>query len=402
MRRISDPLLFGLCLCATLLGLFFVFDAGYARSLAAGGGTIPREFASQIVFVLISVPLGFYLGGVRPERWERAARPLWYLTILSLIAVEVVGASQNGAKRWLGAGPIMVQPAEFAKLTAVLYLAACLASRKVWSEVVRPARDFPSWLDRVAVPKAIRLWPFATVLVAALLIELEPDLGTSALLVASSFLLFLPGRVTGKSLLVGLGLGVVVVGGIVQKQPYRMERITNHVQRWMPGVSDDAGYQTTQSEQGMADGGLSGVGIGRGRAKYFLPATTTDFIAATIAEEAGLVGSLSVLGLLGAITFRLFTLAKRAPTEYGRLALYGICALVGVQTCTNYMMANGFLPAIGIPLPFFSSGGSSLISLWVAVGVAQAACLAPAPVVEKIKAKAKARSRRVVRVARVP
>ena len=398
MRRISDPLLFGLCLTATFLGLFFVFDAGYARSLSGGGGTIPKEFTMQIVFIVISLPLGLFLGGVRPEKWEKASRPLWILTILSLIAVEAVGASQNGAKRWLGAGPIMVQPAEFAKLTVVLYLAACLASRKLWSEVVKPARDFPSWLDRVLVPKVVRCWPFATVLLAAFLIEHEPDLGTAAVLVATAFLMFLPGRVSVKSLVVGLGLGALVVGGIVKKQPYRMERITNHVQRWKPGVSDDAGYQTTQSEQGMADGGVTGVGIGRGRAKYFLPATTTDFIAATIAEEAGLVGSLSVLGLLGAITFRLFALARRAPTEYGRLTLYGICAWFGIQTCTNYMMANGFLPAIGIPLPFFSSGGSSLISLWAAVGVAQAACLAPSPVTEG--ANARSRPRRVVRVAR--
>ena len=398
MRRISDPLLFGLCLIATLLGLFFVFDAGYARSLAGGGGTIPKEFTMQIVFILIAVPLGLFLGGVRPEKWEKAARPLWYLTILSLIAVEVVGASQNGAKRWLGAGPVMVQPAEFAKLTVVLYLAACLASRKLWSEVVKPAKDFPTWLDRIAVPKLVRCWPMMTVLVAALLIEIEPDLGTAAVLLATAFLMFIPGRVTGKSLLVGAVLGTMVMFVIVQKQPYRMERITNHVHRWDIGVSDDAGYQTTQSEQGMADGGVMGVGIGRGRAKYFLPATTTDFIAATIAEEAGLVGSLGVLALLGAITFRLFALARRAPTEYGRLVLYGICAWFGIQTCTNFMMANGFLPAIGIPLPFFSSGGSSLISLWAAVGVAQAACLMPAPVIEKVKAKV--RPRRAVRVVR--
>ena len=398
MRRISDPLLFGLCLVASLLGLFFVFDAGYARSLAGGGDMIPREFMMQGIFLLVSVPLGFFLGGVRPDAWRRAARPLWYATLAALVAVEVVGASQNGAKRWLGAGPMMVQPAEFAKLTGVLYLAACLASRKVWSEVVRPSRNFPDWLDRVLIPKGIRLWPFATVLVAAYLIESEPDLGTAALLVATAFLLLLPGRVTLKSILVGVVLGALAVGVIVQKQPYRMERITSHLQRWEPGVSDDAGYQTTQSEQGMADGGVTGVGIGRGRAKSFLPATTTDFIMATPAEEAGLVGALGILALLGAVTARLFSLARRAPTPFGSLVLYGICAWFGIQTCTNMMMANGFLPAIGIPLPFFSSGGSSLISLWIAVGVAQAACLAPLPRPEGVARPV--RARRGVPVAR--
>ena len=135
----------------------------------------------------------------------------------------------------------------------------------------------------------------------------------------------------------------------------------------------------------MADGGVAGVGIGRGRAKYFLPATTTDFILATIAEETGLWGSLGVLALLGAITGRLVWLARKARSEFGGLVLYGIAAWFGIQTCTNFMMANGFLPAIGIPLPFFSSGGSSLLSLWAAVGVAQASCIAPVVAREKAK-----------------
>ena len=379
MRRISDPLLFGLCLVATLLGLFVVFDAGYARSLAKDGGMVPREFTMQVVFLLLSVPLGFFLGGIAPEKWEKRARPLWYATILALFAVEFVGMSQNGARRWLGVGMFSLQPAEFAKLTAILYLAACFAKRAAWSEIPRKRiRDIPTWLDKWLGPKLFRWWPFFTILIAAAAIEMEPDLGTAAVLVATAFLMCLPGRVSRSSLLIGV-VGAILGGYLlVQKQPYRMERITNHVHRWDKGVSDDAGYQTTQSEQGMADGGVTGVGIGRGRAKYFLPATTTDFIAATIGEETGLLGSLGVLALLGAITGRLAWLGYKARSTYGGLVLYGIAAWFGIQTCTNFMMANGFLPAIGIPLPFFSSGGSSLLSLWAAVGVAQSACMTPA------------------------
>lgn len=385
MRRISDPVLFGLCLVASLLGLFAVLDAGYARSIASGKGTIPREFLMQVVFLAPSVILGFVMGGIRPDRMQKNARWIWYATIVALVSVEFIGVSQNGARRWLGVGSASLQPAEFAKLTAVIYLSACLANRKAWDEVRRPARDFVTWLDNVAVPKLKRCWPFLTVLVAAGLIEMEPDLGTAAVVVATAFLMFLPGRVTKTSLLVGIA--GLVLGGLVmvQKQPYRMERFTNHAKRWDKGVADDAGYQTTQSEQGIADGGVTGVGIGRGRAKYFLPATTTDFILATVGEETGLLGSLGVLALLGAITGRIFYLARKAPTEFGALTLYGIAAWFGIQTCTNFMMANGFLPAIGIPLPFFSSGGSSIISLWAAVGVAQAALLAPSAAKPKEK-----------------
>lgn len=392
MRRISDPMLFGLCLVASLFGLFAVLDAGYARSIASDKGTIPSEFIMQVVFLAPSVVLGFVLGGIRPEKIQKHARWIWYATILSLVAVEVIGVSQNGARRWLGVGRFSLQPAEFAKLTAVVYLAACLAGRKIWAEVRKPSRDAVTWLDNVAVPKLKRCWPFVTVLVAAALIETEPDLGTAAIVVATAFLMFLPGKVTKTSLLVGVA-GLVLAGFVmVEKQPYRMERFLNHSKRWDKGVADDAGYQTTQSEQGIADGGVTGVGIGRGRAKYFLPATTTDFILATIGEETGLLGSLGVLALLGAITGRIFYLARKAPTEFGSLLLYGIAAWFGIQTCTNFMMANGFLPAIGIPLPFFSSGGSSIISLWAAVGVAQAALRAPAVAREKTKQTVSARA----------
>lgn len=387
MRRISDPLLFGLCLTASLLGLFVVLDAGYARSLAGEGGALPREFTMQAFFLLVSVPLGFFLGGIRPGWWERAAKPLWLATVVALAAVMVIGVSQNGAKRWLGVGQASLQPAEFAKLAAIVYLAACLAGRKTWEEVRKPHRDKITYLDNVAVPKLRRAWPFVTVCLAAGLINAEPDLGTAAVVLATGFLMLVVGRVSMRSLGAIVAVGAVALFGLVRATPYRFERFLNHPHRWERGVADDGGYQTTQSEQGMADGGVTGVGIGRGRAKYFLPATTTDFILATVGEEAGLVGVVGVLALLGAITARLYVLAGKATTEFGRLTLYGICAWFGVQTCTNAMMANGFLPAIGIPFPFFSSGGSSLLALWAAVGVAQSALLAPGP--------ARERSRRV-------
>ena len=255
MRRISDPLLFGLCLTATLLGLLVVFDAGYARALAKDGGMVPREFMMQALFMAVSVPLGFFLGGIRPNRWERAARPIWVATLTTLGAVLVVGVSQNGARRWLGVGQASLQPAEFAKLAAILYLAACLRGRKSWQEVRKPWRDGPTWLDNVAVPKFVRWWPFATVLLAAALIEVEPDLGTAAILATTAFLIFLPGRVSKGSLVIGV-VGVAFLGTfLVCKEPYRIQRFLDHPHRWESGVADDGGYQTTQSEQGIADGG---------------------------------------------------------------------------------------------------------------------------------------------------
>jgi cell division protein FtsW len=124
----------------------------------------------------------------------------------------------------------------------------------------------------------------------------------------------------------------------------------------------------------MAAGGLVGVGVGAGRAKHILPAATTDFVMTTIAEETGLMGAIVVCAILAGIVFRLFYLSAYSQSDFARLVLQGIACCLAIQASVNVMMANGTLPPIGIPLPFFSSGGSSLIALWIAIGVAQSAC----------------------------
>jgi cell division protein FtsW len=156
-----------------------------------------------------------------------------------------------------------------------------------------------------------------------------------------------------------------------------MDRILNHGQRWEDANRDDVGYQTVQSETAMANAGPFGTGIGVGRAKHMLPAATTDFVLATVAEETGLIGSLVILALLAALAWRLLQLAHRTRGSYGKLVLLGIALWIGVQSSINVMMANGTLPAIGIPLPFISSGGSSLLALMAAMGIAQSVVAHP-------------------------
>lgn len=160
-----------------------------------------------------------------------------------------------------------------------------------------------------------------------------------------------------------------------------MERITSHTARWSAKNVDDQSYQTVQSELAMATGGVLGVGVGAGRAKHVLPATTTDFIMATVAEEFGLVGALAVMAVLAGLVLRLLMLAQRTAAPFARLVLAGTACWLGIQSCVNIMMANGFLPAIGIPVPFLSSGGSSLVALWLVLGICNSV-LAPSPAKE--------------------
>ncbi|MGV3616716.1 MAG: FtsW/RodA/SpoVE family cell cycle protein [Fimbriimonas sp.] len=375
--RIHDPLLFWLSMAATVLGMLFVYDAGYARALASERGLIPPEFKSQLIFMVPAMIGAAVFARVSPEAWKKGSKLVWLASLILLIAVEVIGVSMNGAKRWVMIGPIAFQPAEFTKIATIIYLAGAFADRKAWPKKM-PKRSFAQWMDAVAPTKFMRALPAVWVLVAVGLIEHEPDLGTAAVVAATAFAMFVPGGVTWKSIVAALALSGLGAGIMIAKQPYRLERITNHVHRWENGNADDIGFQTVQSEAAMASGGWFGVGIGNGRAKHILPATTTDFIMATIGEEVGVVGSLFVLGLIGAIVWRLKWLASKAADRFSSLVLFGTAAWIGIQACVNVMMANGFLPAIGIPLPFISSGGSSLVALWLALGLCQSV-LAPRP-----------------------
>jgi cell division protein FtsW len=370
--RLYDPLLFWLALGATVLGMLFVFDAGYPRSIAAGHGAIPREFLMQLAFLPVAVAASVFCASQRPDKWKKAAKTLWWISFASLLLVffPVIGVQMNGAHRWIKLGPVMIQPAEFVKVTCVLYLASVFADRKAWPAKVKYANNV-EWGDRVLMPKIARAMPAVVVFFAVGLIEKEPDMGTGAIVAFAAFCMLFLGGVSRKSLIAATCIALFGVVLMVKQEPYRLERITNHAKRWDQGTMDDTGYQTVQSELAMASGGLLGTGVGNGRAKHVEPAATTDFILATVGEEFGFVGVLAVIAVMVGLVVRLLALAAKAPTRFGSLILSGCAGWIGIQAAVNIMMANGTLPAIGIPLPFISSGGSSLVALWMAMGVCQ-------------------------------
>lgn len=380
--RLYDPLLFWLALGATILGMLFVFDAGYPRSIAAGRGAIPREFMMQLLFLPVAIGASIICAGTRPDKWKKVAKTLWWVSFASLLLVffPVIGVAMNGAHRWIKLGPIMIQPAEFVKVTCVLYLASVFADRKAWPAKIKYKNNV-EWADRVLMPKLSRALPAIAALAAVALIEKEPDMGTGAIVAFTAFCMLFLGGVSKKSLIAASCLAVLGVFVMVKQEPYRLERIMNHSKRWDPGTMDDTGYQTVQSELAMASGGFGGVGVGMGRAKHVEPAATTDFILATVGEEFGFLGVLAVIAVMAGLVIRLLALSARAPTRFGSLILSGCAGWIGIQAAVNIMMANGTLPAIGIPLPFISSGGSSLVALWMAMGVCQSV-IAPQPAEE--------------------
>lgn len=376
--RIYDGPMLALAMIATIVGLVFIFDAGYARSLLLGNGAIPREFRTQLLFTPVALIAGLLASRIGAESWRKFSKLLWVATLLALVAPMIpgIGIERNGAHRWIGVGPLEMQPAEFAKIAAIVYLAGVFAGRPRWPSRTPRFKTRAQYFDSVVVPKLMRILPGLWVLLAVVLIEMEPDLGTAAVVAVTAFAMFIAGGASRKTLLVGGLIAVIGVGVLIVQQPYRMDRIMVHRDRWSAKNLDDTAYQTVQSEMAMATGGVVGVGIGAGRAKHVLPAATTDFVTATVFEEFGLAGALIMIALMGAFAMRLLVLAPRAATPFGSLVLVGVASWIGIQSCVNIMMANGMLPAIGIPLPFVSSGGSSLVALWLAVGICQS-MLAP-------------------------
>jgi len=288
------------------------------------------------------------------HRWRRLALPGLALSgvLLALVLVPGVGITVNGASRWLGYGPFSLQPSELAKLTVLLFAADLLARRAAWMDDTR-----------------LTMVPVAVVLgAAALLLMLQPNLGTTLIMGAIVLsLLFVAG--TPLAPLSGLAaVGAAMAAALALWAPYRRARVLAFLDPWAD--YENTGYQNIQSLVGIASGGITGIGLGESRAKWgSLPYAHTDFIFAIIGEEFGLVGALFVVSLFVGLCILGSRAALLAPDRFGMLLAAGISVWFGVQAFVNIGAVIGILPITGVPLPFVSYGGSSLLFSMVGAGL---------------------------------
>lgn len=360
-------------LAASLLGIAAIWDAGMEQA-AANNILIPGDVKVQVIALVISVLVCIGATFLPQKGWKKLVWPALILSFVLLLWLEFgPGAhSSRGAARWIRIGPLNFQPAEFAKLGAILFMAGILANRKPLPSLGRAAKHWSELADRVWVPFLGRIFPFVLVLALSVLVILQPDLATGAVIVVCMVGMLIAAGVRARWI-TGL-VALMAVGGyfFVHKESYRLERITSHWSRWEKSVRNTVGYQTTESELAMARGGLIGMGMGQGEAKGSLPEVTTDFVMTTVAEEFGFLGTLVILGVLAGLTARLMQLAQKAE-PFPCLIITGVAVWIAVQASVNLMMANGILPPIGIPMPFVSAGGTSMLALWFALGVCQGA-----------------------------
>jgi cell division protein FtsW len=336
-----------------LFGLVMVLSASSVSALDTYGSTWYVAMR-QGMWLTAGLVMCVVVMRVDYHRWRRWALPALGLSgvLLALVLVPGVGLNVNGASRWLGYGPLSLQPSELAKLTVLLFVADLLARRAAWMADVR----------LTLVPVTVT---FGSV---ALLLMLQPNLGTT-LVLGSIVLAVLYVAGTPLFPLTAIGAtGGVAATVLALAAPYRRARVLAFLDPWKD--YQDTGYQNIQSLVGIASGGITGTGLGQSRAKWgFLPYAHTDFIFAIIGEELGLVGALAVVALFVALVVLGARAALLAPDRFGMLIAAGVTVWFGVQAFVNIGAVIGILPITGVPLPFVSYGGSSLVFSMVGAGL---------------------------------
>jgi cell division protein FtsW len=357
-RSRQQPLEHRLLLTATFCllagGAVMVYSASSARTLLEGHGDGTAYLVKYLMYGALGLVAMQLLAryGLEHVRRVTPALLLGSFVLLVLVLIPGFGVTVNGARRWLGAGPLQFQPAELMKLALVLHAAAILSAKPKLAPNLR----------RIAGPI------FLPAGCATLLIAAQPDLGTAlvigftlaAMLVAAG----LPLRQLG---LIAGGVSLLIIA-FALLEPYRRARLTAFLNPW--DHAGTIGFQSVQGQIAIGSGGLFGVGPGQSVQKvFYLPEAHTDFILAVIGEELGVAGICALLALYGMIGYAGLRTAKAAKGAYAKLLAAGLTSLILCQALLNIYTVLGLAPLTGVPLPFISSGSSSLICLLMAMGL---------------------------------
>ncbi|MGH3014588.1 MAG: putative lipid II flippase FtsW [Gaiellaceae bacterium] len=353
MRRRSSldyHLLVLVTLGLVAFGLVMVYSASSARAALAADD--PAYYLKrQAVYALAGVVALALLSRMDYRRLRFVVAPLLLGSFALLVAVLVLGTPVNGARRWLSLGPATLQPSELAKLALVLWLAAYLARR--------PA---PQSLGELLRPIGLVVGS------AFVLVIVEPDLGTAiAISIMAAAVLVVAG--TRLPTLAAAGaIGFFLVAAAIWLEPYRRERLLSFLDPWQD--PEGAGFQSVQAMIALGSGGFFGNGLGESVQKvYYLPEASTDMIFAIVGEELGLLGAFGVIAAFVAFGYAGFNVALGCRDPFGKLVAAGVTALVCGQAAVNVSAVMGLAPLTGIPLPFVSYGGSSLVVGLASVGI---------------------------------
>jgi cell division protein FtsW len=338
-----------------LLGLVMSFSASFVPAAEAGDPF--AVFRRQAGWAALGAAAFVIAARLDHRLWGGLAWPMLALALLGLLALLVpgVGETRYGSTRWLGIGPLSIQPSELAKLATLLWLADVLERK-------RPRDGTPHTTEHLLVPAL----PLLVLL--GLLVLAQPDLGTTILLaLIVSAVLWVEG-LKGRYVLAAAVAGLLSIAALAAVAPYRVARIRGWL--WPERYPLEEGFQLLQSRYALGSGGTFGVGLGSSRGKWhFIPNADTDFIFAVIGEELGLVGALGTLVLFSALLYVGLKVSYAATDGFGRTVALAITVWVVGQALVNIATVTGLLPITGVTLPLVSVGGSSLMSTLLALGI---------------------------------
>jgi len=310
--------------------------------------------ARQAVFALIGLAAMVFFMRMDYNRLRALSVPMLALALIGLLLVLVpgIGGERNGASRWLEFGPISVQPSEWAKLAIIVYISAWLASR---------GQDINKF--------SLGFVPFVLLMsIVGGLVVAEPDMGTTIIVVLTASTLFFVAGAPLSHLGLLLAAGGLVSYFVIQEREYQMDRLMSFMD---PGADPQGnGFQILQLLIALGSGGPFGLGIGESRqAAFYVPGSHTDGVLAIVGEELGFIGLLGVLALFVFFIYRAIKVTVAAPDRFGSLVGTGIIAWIGFQTLINLGGITRTIPLTGVPVPFISYGGSSLVAVMAAAGV---------------------------------
>jgi len=336
-----------------MAGLLTVYTASFAVSYVDFGSTT-YFLTRQAVYALVGLAALVYFMRLDYRQLRHVAAPIMVLALLGLLAVLVpgIGVERNGARRWLELGPITFQPSEFAKLAVIIYISAWLAGRR---------QDINKF--------SLGFAPFVLVVsVVGGLVIVEPDMGTTIIIVLTTGTLFFVAGAPLSHLALLMASGGLVSYGMILIQDYRLDRITS----FMSPESDPqgSGFHILQLLIALGSGGVTGLGWGVSRQKFFyVPSAHTDGVFAIIGEELGFIGLMGILALFTLFVFRALKATLASRDQFGTLLGVGIVSWISYQTLINIGGITRSIPLTGVPLPFLSYGGSALVAVMAGAGI---------------------------------
>lgn len=353
---LNNPIDFTLLITIILLigiGLVMVLSASSPSALAITGDSY-KYFNKQLLFAVLGVIAMMAISKIDYRFYQKFYKQAWWISAALLVAVKLIGKTVNGAQRWIYiTETLSFQPSEIVKFLVIIFYAGILVKN----------RDDLPYFWKGLVKHICMVAPLIALLI------LEPHFSASIVIIGIvCIMMIVAGCKFSQFIAVGGGIGIPAIILLIVKSPYRLKRVVSFLDPWKDAT--DTGWQVIQSLYAIGSGGLFGVGLGDSKQKYlYIPEPHNDFIFSIIGEELGFVGCTVIIILFAIFIWRGILIAMKAPDMFGSLVAVGITALVGIQVFINIAVVTSSMPATGMPLPFFSYGGTALFILLCQMGV---------------------------------